>query len=48
MMKTWTEQSGFPVLIVKKKSETEYELKQKRFLSNPKNEGNQTNDSPFK
>lgn len=47
-MDTWTKQSGLPVVTVKKISDTEYELKQKRFLSNPSNEADQPNDSKFK
>lgn len=36
MMRTWTEQSGLPVVNVHKVNETHLLLTQKRFLSNPK------------
>lgn len=48
MMATFTKQSGYPVLNVKKVSRTEYQLTQKRFFSNPANENTPTNDSEFR
>lgn len=48
VMDTWTKQSGLPVLMVTKTSETEYLLEQKRFLSNPSDEGKPVADSEFK
>lgn len=47
-METWTKQSGFPVVMVKRNSPTEYLLTQKRFFSNPANEGVTTSPSEFK
>lgn len=47
-MDTWTKQSGYPVVMVKRSSPTEYLLTQKRFFSNPANEGSATNDSEFR
>lgn len=37
IMGTWTKQMGFPVVTVRKLSDTQYELTQKRFFSNPDN-----------
>lgn len=47
-METWTKQSGFPVVMVKRNTPTEYLLTQKRFFSNPANEGVSTSPSEFK
>lgn len=47
-MQTWTEQMGLPVVTVQKINETSFKLTQKRFFSNPEDEGKQMNDSPFK
>lgn len=47
-MGTWTKQMGFPVVTVKKLSETQYELTQKRFFSNPDNAEQEYTDSEYK
>lgn len=36
-MDTWTKQMGFPVVNVTKRSDTQFELTQTRFFSNPDN-----------
>lgn len=46
-MDTWTLQSGFPIVTVKKKSEGEYTLTQKRFLKDPSVE-HKSEPSPLK
>ncbi|KAI8123273.1 Glutamyl aminopeptidase [Lucilia cuprina] len=47
IMRTWTEQMGLPVVEVKKISDTQYKLTQKRFFSNPVDYEGIYNDSPF-
>ncbi|XP_055901791.1 uncharacterized protein LOC129938333 [Eupeodes corollae] len=46
IMRTWTEQMGFPVVEVEKISDVEYKLTQKRFFSNPEDYNGDYNDSP--
>ncbi|GAB0087435.1 hypothetical protein DMENIID0001_017360 [Sergentomyia squamirostris] len=48
IMLTWLEQKGYPVITVKKSSETTYELSQGRFLLNPDSKDKETENSPFK
>lgn len=46
-MSTWTEQKGYPVVLVKRVNDTTYELTQERFLLNPDSKEQETEDSPF-
>ena len=46
-MATWTQQMGYPVIEVTRVSDSSYRLTQRRFLSNPKNEGQPTLPSAF-
>ncbi|KAM7362149.1 glutamyl aminopeptidase-like [Cochliomyia hominivorax] len=47
MMRTWTEQMGFPVINVKRSSPTTFEITQKRFFSNIEDYENIYDDSEF-
>lgn len=48
IMGTWTKQMGFPVVTVRKDSDTEYVLTQQRFFSNPDNANETTSESEYK
>ncbi|EDV93149.1 GH18428 [Drosophila grimshawi] len=50
IMLTWTVQMGLPVVTIEKLSDTEYKLKQKRFLSNPNdyNEGHEPSEFDYR
>lgn len=47
VMKTWTEQSGLPVVSVETHNKTYLVLKQKRFFSNPEDYNKTVPPSPF-
>jgi glutamyl aminopeptidase len=48
IMDTWLSQRGYPVVNVKKVDDTTYRLTQKRFLTDPNNEGRDPEPSPYK
>ncbi|XP_059611048.1 uncharacterized protein LOC132257980 [Phlebotomus argentipes] len=48
IMSTWTEQKGYPVVTVKRVSDTTYELTQERFLLNTDSKADETDNSPFR
>ena len=48
MMRTWTEQMGFPVINVIRTSSTTFELTQQRFLANIEDYNETCDDSVFK
>ncbi|XP_055851688.1 glutamyl aminopeptidase-like isoform X1 [Episyrphus balteatus] len=47
IMKTWTVQTGYPVVDVVKVNQTQYKLTQKRFFSNPEDYNQTHSDSEF-